>query len=328
MSILVTGGAGFIGSHTVKYFQGNNEEVIVVDNLQSGHEDSIKVNHVYNIDLRDKDKLDEVFKRHKFEAVIHFAANSLVGESMEKPYEYYHNNVFGMMCLLDKMKENNVNKIVFSSTAATYGEPKSIPIIESDETNPTNTYGETKLAIEKMMKWFERAYGIKYVSLRYFNAAGADESGTIGEDHHPETHLIPLILQVPLGKIDKIYIFGDNYPTEDGTCVRDYIHVMDLASAHYKALEYLRKYNLSDIFNLGNGNGYSVKKVIEAARKVSGHPIPAEVKDKRPGDPATLIASSEKAKSVLGWKPEYNSIEKIIIDAWNWHRKNPDGYNK
>lgn len=327
MNILITGGAGYIGSHTVKYFQKQNEEIIVVDNLQSGHKESIDVNHLYNIDIRDKEQLDKVFKEHNIEAVIHFAANSLVGESMEKPYEYYHNNVYGMLCLLDVMKENNVKKIVFSSTAAIYGEPKSIPIIETDETSPTNTYGETKLAMEKMMKWFDQGYGTKYVSLRYFNAAGAHESGIMGEDHHPETHLIPLILQVPLGKRDKIYMFGNDYPTEDGTCVRDYIHVMDLASAHYKALEYLRKGNNSDIFNLGNGNGYSVKEVIEAARKVTSHPIPAEIKERRAGDPAVLIASSDKAKEVLGWKPRFDSLEKIIEDAWNWHKNNADGYS-
>lgn len=326
MPILITGGAGYIGSHTVKYFQKQSEEIIVVDNMQSGHEASIGVDHLYKIDIRDKEELDKVFKSHNVEAVIHFAANSLVGESMEKPYEYYHNNVYGMLCLLDVMKENDVKRIVFSSTAATYGEPKNIPIMESDETSPTNTYGETKLAMEKMMKWFDQAYGIKYVSLRYFNASGAYDNGEIGEDHHPETHLIPLILQVPLGKRDKIYMFGDDYPTEDGTCVRDYIHVMDLASAHYKALEYLRKENNSDIFNLGNGNGYSVKEVIETAIKITGHPIPAEVKERRAGDPAILIASSEKAKSVLGWNTQFDSLEKIIEDAWNWHKKNPNGY--
>lgn len=328
MSILITGGSGYIGSHTVKYFQEQNEEIIVVDNLQSGHEEAIDVDNSYKIDIRDKDQLDKVFKNHNIEAVIHFAANSLVGESMEKPYEYYHNNVYGMLCILDVMKDNNVYKIVFSSTAATYGEPKNIPILESDDTNPTNTYGETKLAMEKMMKWFDQAYGTKYVSLRYFNAAGAYENGVIGEDHYPETHLIPLILQVPLGKRDKIYIFGDDYLTEDGTCVRDYIHVMDLASAHYKALEYLRKGNESNIFNLGNGNGYSVREVIETTRKVTGLLIPVDVKERRAGDPAILIASSEKAKSVLGWKPEFDSLEKIIADAWRWHSNNPYGYSK
>lgn len=328
MAILITGGLGYIGSHAVKYFQEKKEEVIVVDNLQSGHEKSADVDFLYTIDIRDKEKLHEVFKNHKIDAVIHFAANSLVGESMMKPYEYYHNNVYGMMCLLDVMKENNVKKIVFSSTAATYGEPKSVPVLESDETNPTNTYGETKLAMEKMMKWFDNAYGIKYVSLRYFNAAGAHETGTIGEDHNPESHLIPLILQVPLGKREKISVFGDDYNTADGTCVRDYIHVMDLASAHYRAYEYLKKGNDSNIFNLGNGNGYSVNEVIEVARRVTGHAIPAEIKERRAGDPAVLIASSEKAQRILGWKPEYNELERIISDAWNWHSKNPGGYGK
>lgn len=328
MSILITGGAGYIGSHTVKYFQEQNEKIIVVDNLQNGHEVAIDVDYFYKIDIRDKEEMDKVFKKHNIESVVHFAANSLVEESMEKAYEYYHNNVYGMLCLLDVMKENNINKIVFSSTAAIYGEPKNIPIIEIDETNPTNTYGETKLAMEKMMKWFDQAYGIKYVSLRYFNAAGAYESGMIGEDHYPETHLIPLILQIPLGKRDKIYMFGDDYPTEDGTCVRDYVHVMDLASAHYKALRYLRKDRDSDIFNLGSGRGHSVKEVIETTRKVTGHTIPAEVKERRPGDPATLIASPEKAKSILGWKPEFDLLEKIISDAWRWHSNNQDGYDK
>jgi UDP-glucose 4-epimerase len=327
MSILVTGGAGYIGSHTVKHFLNQNEDVVVVDNLQNGHKNAVNVDHFLKIDIRDKELLDKAFKNYNIEAVIHFAANSLVGESIEKPFEYYHNNVYGMMCLLDVMRENNVNKIVFSSTAATYGEPKNIPILEDDDTNPTNTYGETKLAMEKMMKWFDQAYGIKYVSLRYFNAAGAHESGNIGEDHHPETHLIPLILQVPLGQREKIYMFGDDYPTADGTCIRDYIHVMDLASAHYQALEYLRKGNLSEIFNLGNGNGYSVKEVIDVARKVTNHPIPAEVKERRAGDPAILIASSEKAKRVLGWRPQFDSLEKIITDAWNWHKNNPEGYS-
>lgn len=326
MSILITGGAGYIGSHTVKYFLEQNEDVIVVDNLQSGHRESIDVDQFYEVDIRNREELNEVFKAHNIEAVIHFAANSLVGESMDKPFEYYHNNVYGMICLLDVMRENNVDKIVFSSTAATYGDPKNIPILEEDVTNPTNTYGETKLAMEKMMKWFEQGYGVKYVSLRYFNAAGAHEGGAIGEDHFPETHLIPLILQVPLGKRDKIYMFGEDYSTKDGTCIRDYIHVMDLASAHYLSLEYLRKSNASNIFNLGNGNGYSVKEVIDVARKVTNHPIPAEVKDRRAGDPAVLIASSERAKNILGWSPKFDSLEKIIIDAWNWHVNNPIGY--
>ncbi|WP_080844315.1 UDP-glucose 4-epimerase GalE [Cytobacillus gottheilii] len=328
MSILITGGAGYIGSHTVRYFTEKNEDIVVVDNLQNGHKDSVQIDHFYNIDIRDKDALQEVFINHNIEGVIHFAANSLVGESMSKPYDYYENNVYGMMCLLDVMKENNVKKIVFSSTAAVYGEPKQIPIMEINETNPTNPYGETKLAMEKMMKWFEQGYGTQYVSLRYFNAAGAHESGMIGEDHEPETHLMPLILQVALGVREQIAIFGSDYPTIDGTCVRDYIHVMDLAAAHYLALEYLRKENKSDVFNLGNGNGYSVKQVIDTARKVTNHPIPSVLKDRRSGDPAVLIASSEKAKTLLGWNPQHHSLEKMIADAWNWHQGNPEGYTK
>ncbi|MGL4912933.1 MAG: UDP-glucose 4-epimerase GalE [Romboutsia sp.] len=326
MSILIIGGAGYIGSHTVKYFLEQNEDVVIVDNLLTGHKEALLSDKFYNLDIRDKENLDKVFKENNIEAVIHFAANSLVGESMIKPYEYYHNNVYGMMCLLDVMTENNVDKIVFSSTAATYGEPKNIPIMESDETNPTNTYGETKLAMEKMMKWFDGAYGTKYVSLRYFNAAGACADGSIGEDHKTETHLIPLILQVPLGKRSHISVFGNDYDTKDGTCIRDYIHVLDLASAHYKALEYLRKNNDSDIFNLGNGNGYSVKEVIEVARKVTNFDICAVEEPRRSGDPAVLIATSEKAKKVLGWKPEFDCLEKIIKDAWSWHSKNPSGY--
>lgn len=328
MSILIIGGAGYIGSHTVKYFIEQNEDVIIVDNLMTGHKEAVLSDKFYNCDIRDKEALDKVFKENNIEAVIHFAANSLVGESMVKPYEYYHNNVYGMMCLLDVMKENNVDKIVFSSTAATYGEPKNIPILESDDTNPTNTYGETKLAMEKMMKWFDNAYGTKYVSLRYFNAAGAYFDGSIGEAHTTETHLIPLILQVPLGKREHISIFGNDYDTNDGTCIRDYIHVMDLASAHYKALEYLRKDNESNIFNLGNGNGYSVKEVIDVARKVTSHEIPAKLEERRSGDPAVLIASSDKARKVLGWKPEYDSLERIIEDAWRWHKNNKNGYKE
>ena len=328
MSILIIGGAGYIGSHTVKYFIEQNEVVIIVDNLLTGHKEAVLSDKFYNCDIRDKEALDKVFKENNIEAVIHFAANSLVGESMVKPYEYYHNNVYGMMCLLDVMKENNVDKIVFSSTAATYGEPKNIPILESDDTNPTNTYGETKLAMEKMMKWFDNAYGTKYVSLRYFNAAGAYFDGSIGEAHTTETHLIPLILQVPLGKREHISIFGNDYDTNDGTCIRDYIHVMDLASAHYKALEYLRKGNESNIFNLGNGNGYSVKEVIDVARSVTSHEIPAKLEERRSGDPAVLIASSDKARKVLGWKPQYDSLERIIEDAWRWHKNNRDGYKE
>lgn len=329
MSILITGGAGYIGSHTVKYFIEHNEKVIIVDNFQTGHKAAaFDVDYLYEADIRDKAKLNKIFCKHNIEAVIHFAANSLVGESIIKPSEYYDNNLYGMLCLLDVMKSNGVKNIVFSSTAAVYGEPKRIPIMETDETNPTNPYGETKLSMEKMMKWFDKAYGIKYVSLRYFNAAGAYKTGEIGEDHKPETHLIPLILYAALGKREKVYIYGDNYLNEDGTCIRDYIHVMDLASAHYKALEYLRKGNESDIFNLGYGSGYSVKEVIEEARKVTLCSIPVEVKEKREGDPAILIASSDKARTILNWHPEFESLYRIIEDAWIWHKNNPYGYSK
>ncbi|MDO5725555.1 MAG: UDP-glucose 4-epimerase GalE [Tissierellia bacterium] len=327
MSILITGGAGYIGSHTVRHLQSLGKEIIVLDNLQTGHRKSVDVEKFYQFDIRDTEKLDQVFKENDIEGVIHFAANSLVGESMTDPYKYYSNNVYGMLCLLKRMYENKVEKIVFSSSAATYGEPKNIPILETDPTKPTNPYGETKLAMEKMMHWFDIAYGMKYVSLRYFNAAGAHPDGDIGEDHGPETHLIPLILQVPLGKREYISIYGDDYPTKDGTCLRDYIHVLDLADAHNLALEYLLDNNDSEIFNLGSGNGFSVKEVIEAARIVTAHEIKAKVTDRRPGDPAVLIASSEKIKSRLGWNPKRENIKTMIEDAWRWHKNNKNGFD-
>ncbi len=325
MSILVTGGAGYIGSHTVRYLQEKGEDVIVVDNLQTGHRDSVNVEKFYKIDLRDSD-LDKVFKENNIEGVIHFAANSLVGVSVKEPLDYFDNNVYGTMCLLKAMMENNVDNIVFSSTAAVYGEPENAPILESDTTNPTNPYGETKLTMEKMMKWFDKAYKTRFVSLRYFNAAGAHESGDIGEIHQPETHLIPLILQVPMGKRDKISIFGDDYNTPDGTCIRDYIHVWDLADAHYLAYKYLKENNPSEIFNLGSGNGFSVKEVIDVAREVTNCDIPAEVVDRREGDPAILVASSIKIKEKLGWNPQKTNLHEIIKDAWNFHQKHPNGY--
>lgn len=326
MAVLVTGGAGYIGSHTVAELLDRGEDVVIVDNLYQGHREAVLGGKLYVGDLRDSEFMDTVFKENSIESVIHFAANSLVGESMQNPAKYYHNNVYGTLCLLEKMNEYGVKKIVFSSTAATYGEPENVPIRETDRTLPTNTYGETKLAMEHMMKWFDTAHGIKYVSLRYFNAAGAHDSGKIGEDHTPETHLIPLILQVALGKREKISMFGDDYNTPDGTCVRDYIHVMDLADAHILALGKLRDGGESRIFNLGNGQGYSVKEVVEVVRKVTGHPIPAVVEPRRAGDPAVLIASSDKTREELGWNPKRASLEKIIEDAWSWHQKHPDGY--
>ncbi|MGL5330677.1 MAG: UDP-glucose 4-epimerase GalE, partial [Peptostreptococcaceae bacterium] len=281
-----------------------------------------------NVDIRNEKDLEKVFEENKINEVIHFAANSLVGESMTNPLKYYNNNVHGTEILLKVMSKYDVKKIVFSSTAATYGEPKNIPILESDETNPTNAYGETKLAMEKMMKWADIAHGVKYISLRYFNVAGAHTSGEIGEDHSPETHLIPLILQVPLGKREFISIFGDDYDTHDGTCIRDYIHVEDLVDAHILAVYKLREGVDSNIYNLGSGNGFTVKEMIEAARKVTGHEIPAKVCERRVGDPAKLVADSSRARIELKWNPQFENVEAMISSAWKWHKNNPNGFEK
>lgn len=319
--ILVCGGAGYIGSHMVYELIEKGEEVVIIDHLKMGHKEAVHPDaKFYEGDIRDKNFLDKVFQENEIEGVIHFAAFSIVPESITNPMKYYDNNLNGTMVLLEKMIQYNVKKIVFSSTAAVYGEPEKTPILEEDKTNPTNTYGETKLAMEKMFKWADKAHGIKYISLRYFNVAGAHINGKIGESHSPETHLIPLILQVPKGTREKIYIFGDNYETKDGTCIRDYIHVMDLAKAHGLALDKLRQNSDSKIYNLGSGSGFSVKEMIEVARKITGHEIPAEIAERRAGDPAVLIASSEKAKNELGWKPEYTNVETIIKTAWNWHQ--------
>ena len=329
MRILVLGGAGYIGSHTALELVKAGNEVVIADNLVTGYRKAIPEGaKFYEGDLRDSDFLDNLFHQEKIDAVIHFAAYSLVGESVTNPLKYYDNNLYGTKVLLEAMVKNNVGKIVFSSTAATYGEPENIPILETDRTCPTNPYGETKLAMEKMFKWTAEAHGLRYVSLRYFNACGADESGEIGEAHTPESHLIPLILQVPNGKRETISIYGTDYDTPDGTCIRDYIHVTDLAQAHILAVQYLNNGGESDIFNLGNGVGYSVREVIETARKVTGHPIPATETSRRAGDPARLVASSEKAKSVLGWKPVHDSLEEIIASAWNWHKNHPNGYDE
>ena len=329
MRILVLGGAGYIGSHTALELVKAGNEVVIADNLVTGYRKAIpKGAKFYEGDLRDFDFLNKLFQQEKIDAVIHFAAYSLVGESVTNPLKYYDNNLYGTKVLLEAMVKNNVDKIVFSSTAATYGEPENIPILETDRTCPTNPYGETKLAMEKMFKWTAEAHGLRYVSLRYFNACGADESGTIGEAHNPESHLIPLILQVPNGKRETISIYGTDYDTPDGTCIRDYIHVTDLAQAHILAVQYLNNGGESDIFNLGNGVGYSVREVIETARKVTGHPIPATESSRRAGDPARLVASSEKAKKILGWKPVHDSLEEIIASAWNWHKNHPNGYDE
>lgn len=329
MTILVLGGAGYIGSHTVYALIEKGVDVVVIDNLETGHIEAVHEKaRFYKGDIRDRAFVDSVLDKEKIDAVIHFAANSLVGESMVNPLKYYDNNVNGTKVLLQSMVAHGLDKIVFSSTAATYGEPEKVPILETDRTEPTNTYGETKLAMEKMFKWTDRAHGLKYVSLRYFNACGAHVSGKIGEAHSPETHLIPLILQVPLGQREYISIFGDDYDTSDGTCIRDYIHVTDLAQAHILAVDYLMKGNESNIFNLGNGVGFTVKEVIDTARKVTGHEIPARIAERRAGDPARLIASSDKARQVLLWKPEHADLEEIISTAWNWHKNHPNGYNR
>lgn len=320
MSVLVCGGAGYIGSHCVYELIEKGESVVVVDNLQTGYKQAIHPNaKFYKGDIRDFQFLDKVFKENQIDAVIHFAANSLVGESMQLPLKYYNNNVYGTQILLEAMVANNVKRIVFSSTAAVYGEPECVPILENDRTKPTNAYGETKLAMEKMMKWADVAYGVKYIALRYFNVAGANENGLIGEAHNPETHLVPLILQVPLGKREKIMIYGDDYQTKDGTCVRDYIHVIDLIDAHILAMNKLREGHDSDVFNLGNGSGFTVKEMIEAAKKVTGYEIPVEIAARRSGDPAVLVASSKKARKVLGWSPKFTNVEEVIRSAWNFH---------
>ena len=327
MAILVLGGAGYIGSHTVYELIGAGRDVVVADNLQTGFREAVHPKaRFYEVDIRDGAALDALFEKENIDGVIHFAAFSQVGESMTKPLKYYENNLWGTTSLLKAMVAHGVDKIVFSSTAATYGEPEQVPITESDRTQPTNCYGETKLAMEKLMSWTGRAHGLRYVALRYFNACGAHPDGVIGEAHDPETHLIPLILQVPLGKREKISVFGNDYPTHDGTCIRDYIHVNDLAQAHILAMDYLFNGGASDVFNLGNGVGFTVKEVIDVAREVTGHPIPAEIVPRRAGDPAQLVASSQKAKTVLGWKPEYAGLKTIVSTAWGWHKSHPNGY--
>ena len=327
MKIIVVGGAGYIGSHAVKQLLENGDQVVVIDSLETGHRASVPAEvPFYQVDIRNKEALKAVFEKEQVDGVIHFAANSLVGESMTKPLKYYNNNVCGTETLLEVLVETGVKYIVFSSTAATYGEVKEMPIKEITPTCPTNTYGETKLAIEKMLKWAYQAHDLNYVCLRYFNVAGADASGMIGEAHTTETHLIPLILQVPLGQRPYITVFGTDYETKDGTCIRDYIHITDLVNAHILALRHLVNGGESDIFNLGSNTGYSVLEMIEAARRVTGHEIPMQIGEGRAGDPALLIASSEKAKSVLGWEPQFTDIEGIIASAWKWHQGHPNGY--
>lgn len=323
--ILIVGGAGYIGSHNVRLFLDHGFDVVVVDNLNTGHIKAIdKRATFYKEDIRNKEKMIEILNKEKVDAVVHFAALSLVGVSMKEPLEYFDNNVYGMIALLQAMQKTGVNKIVFSSSAATYGNQKEMPLVEESPTNPTSVYGETKLMMETIMRWCDKCIGMKYVSLRYFNAAGAIEDGTLGEDHSPETHLIPLILQVPLGKREAINVFGTDYDTRDGTCIRDYIHVEDLASAHIKAVEWLLSNHDSEIFNLGSGDGQSVNEMIDVAEKVVGQPIKKVYVGRRPGDPDTLIASNKKAKEKLGWENK-KTLEEIISTAYNFHKNNPNG---
>jgi len=324
MAILVTGGAGYIGSHSVLTLQNAGYEVIVLDNLVYGHQDLVK--NVLKVklivgDTCDRALLKQIFADYKIDAVMHFAAYAYVGESVTKPAKYYQNNVVGTFTLLEAMVEAGVRKFVFSSTCATYGVPDSVPIKEEQPQNPINPYGATKLMVERILQDFSHAYDFPSVCLRYFNAAGADPEGRLGEDHNPETHLIPLVLQTALGHRESISIFGTDYDTPDGTCIRDYIHILDIAQAHILALEYLLKGGKTDVFNLGNANGFSVNQVIETARKVTGKEINAKVSDRRPGDPPVLVGSGAKAQKILGWQPQYSNLEDIITHAWQWHQK-------
>lgn len=327
MTILVTGGAGYIGSHCTAILLEKGYDVVVVDNLVKGHKEAVPGAKLYVGSIGDEALMDRVLTENKIDGVMHFAAFSLVGESMKMPYEYYRNNVGESMSLFHSLVKHGVLNIVFSSTAATYGQPPVDLITEETPNAPINTYGETKLAIEKMLKWFHTAYGLNYTALRYFNVAGAYPDGHIGEAHDPETHLIPIVLQVANGKRERMKVFGGDYPTPDGTCIRDYIHVCDLIEAHILALDRMLKTGECGIFNLGSGGGYSNHEIIETARKVTGHAIPADIEERRPGDPPILVASSEKAEATLGWKRKYG-IEDIIAHAWKWHSTHPNGYEK
>jgi len=324
--ILVTGGAGYIGSTMCKHLQKIGYQPIILDNLTTGHRQAVQWGPLFEGSLEDTDLLNQIFTKYRPAAVMHFAASCYVNESVRSPGKYYRNNVAGTINLLDAMRQHHIPNFIFSSSCATYGEPEETPMTENHPQCPINPYGRSKLMVEQILKDMSTANDFKYISLRYFNAAGADPDGDIGEDHHPETHLIPLVLQTALGQRDTIHIFGDDYPTRDGTCVRDYIHVNDLAQAHLLAMKRLLDGCSSAIYNLGNGGGYSVKEVIETARTVTGKPIPAQMAKRRAGDPGELVSASNRAFQELGWKPEFTQLSDILSTAWEWHQRHPDGY--
>ncbi|NLG84699.1 MAG: UDP-glucose 4-epimerase GalE [Firmicutes bacterium] len=328
MRVLVTGGAGYIGSHVVLALLEAGHEPVTLDNLSKGHEEAVLGGKFIQADITDSGTVQQILDREGIEAVIHLAADSLVGESMIHPGKYFRTNIYGGLTLLEAMRACGVPYLVFSSTAAVYGEPKEIPIPEDHPAVPTNPYGFSKLTVEQMMAWYERAHGLRYISLRYFNAAGSEPEGRIGEDHNPETHLIPVVLQTALGLRREVELFGTDYPTPDGTCIRDYIHVMDLAEAHVLALKALAEGAPSEIYNLGNGQGYSNREVIEAARRVTGREIPVRPAPRRSGDPAVLVASSARIQQELGWRPRYPELERIIETAWRWFLAHPRGFRK
>lgn len=324
--ILVVGGAGYIGSHICKYLSEKGYEPVVLDNLEQGHRAAVRWGPLYKGCLSDADLLDQIFACHDISAVMHFAAYCYVGESVEKPAMYYQNNVANTLALLKSLVKHNISRFIFSSSCATYGEPVEIPMTEAHPQRPVNPYGRSKLMVEWMLQDFQEAHGLNFTALRYFNAAGADPDGELGEDHRPETHLIPIALQTALGQRKHLAVFGDSYPTKDGTCVRDYIHINDLAQAHVLALERLLNGDPGGCYNLGNGQGYSIWEVIETVRRVTGQPITVKPSSRRPGDPAVLIGSSHLATVELGWQPRFGDLETIIETAWRWHRAHPDGY--
>ena len=325
MNVLVVGGAGYIGSHMVRMLDQENHRVVTLDNLSTGFKEAVTAGDFYEGDLGNRQLVQEILRQHQIDAVMHFAACALVGESVENPAKYYQNNVVAAIELLEAMRAERVKRIVFSSTCATYGTPTIVPIAESENQEPINPYGFTKLVLEHALQDYCNAYDFGFAALRYFNAAGASPTGDIGEDHDPESHLIPIVLQVALGQRSHVTVFGDDYPTADGTCIRDYIHVDDLARAHLSALEKLQPGSAFKI-NLGTGSGHSVKEVIETCREITGLPIPEEIGKRRAGDPAELVADASLAKEVLGWTPQIASLKDIIQSAWNWHQSHPKGY--